>query len=456
MPKKPFVLAQSENMALTVWGQDEGLPETTQAYIFALVQKFGVNRPFVTIERATKRLIDFLVANYEVKSATYRGAAMAIVEEGEQRLKSAVNPVQADDEGPALAKESGGRKEFESLVVGSDTLDAFLYRLKTEGRYDSPDVVIFFDNPEEFNRMIRAVDKEEFLEYPIGNYSLEQGMMGYYLLPLNISKTEKPIMDGTIYNNLVVDTDLFFDNKAFYKGQNPVGAVMPHKRGILLVGPPGNGKTTMIKSYLSNMQGRFGIIIDSSKYLDASTFKYLEYTLGSKQKVLVFEDVDSLCSSSSSRSAFLNFLDGPSDLENTLTIATTNFPWKLDDGLLQRPSRFDAIYFWGQPGPELRALFLLKWFPELKSEPERLEALAIGTDGFSGAFFKELFLLSGLRKITVEEALQELQNRKKMILQMKRGDMDSIQASIFKNNPIFEKIDFSMFLDLRASLIKAN
>jgi hypothetical protein len=45
----------------------------------------------------------------------------------------------------------------------------------------------------------------------------------------------------------------------------------------------------------------------------------------------------------------------------------------------------------------------------------------VATDGFSGAYFKELAILSGLRRCSIEEALTAIHDRKKMIEQFGRS-----------------------------------
>jgi len=54
------------------------------------------------------------------------------------------------------------------------------------------------------------------------------------------------------------------------------------------------------------------------------------------------------------RSYLLNELDGLAQNDGILTIATTNHPERIDDAILNRPSRSDVKYHFDLPTHELR------------------------------------------------------------------------------------------------------
>lgn len=114
------------------------------------------------------------------------------------------------------------------------------------------------------------------------------------------------------------------------------------------------------------------------------------------------------------RSFFLNELDGLAANAGILTIATTNHPERIDDAIVNRPSRFDVKYNFALPDVELRKAFARKWVGKfggsgtkdmdggvkpvtrakgVKFEMEQDEIAATVaklTEGFSFAFLKEL------------------------------------------------------------------
>ena len=364
------------------WNYDSAIPGTYQAYIYGLATKYSVRRKFVSLEDQDSRLLTYLAANYKVRTAGYKSMI----------------------EGDRISDDPG----YSHLVIQDPRLDAFYFDVL--GSY--PKVVLFFDDKAELENL--KARSEEALAVPYGCYQLQQTMQGYVLSPVKTKASEKPILDQALMSSLLTDTDTFFANRGFYQANN-----LTHKRGILMFGSPGCGKTTYIKHYLGELRNTYGVLIDCSQIsFGPSLFHYLKAVFGSQPKVIVLEDVDGACQAYSDRSAFLNFLDGPRELDNTLTLATTNYPERLDSALLDRPSRFDSILYVGLPGSALREQFLLKWFPDL--EGDRLKALTVATDGFSGAYFKELFSLTGLRQCSVEDALKAIQDRRKLIEQFGR------------------------------------
>lgn len=90
-----------------------------------------------------------------------------------------------------------------------------------------------------------------------------------------------------------------------------------------------------------------------------------------------------------------------------MTIATTNHPERIDDAILNRPSRFDVKYEFGLPTIDLRKKFARKWVVKIQGlgaaaesgdgvifgygEDDRIaEEVAKRTEGWSFAFLKEL------------------------------------------------------------------
>ena len=87
--------------------------------------------------------------------------------------------------------------------------------------------------------------------------------------------------------------------------------------------------------------------------------------------------------------------------DGILTIATTNHPERIDDAILNRPSRFDVKYNFKLPDAALRTEFTLKWLEKVRAlgastgvsieDPEKLaNTISEKTEGWSFAFLKEL------------------------------------------------------------------
>lgn len=207
---------------------------------------------------------------------------------------------------------------------------------------------------------------------------------------------ESLVLPAGLQDQLVADIEGFFRARELYESH---GAAW--KRGVLLFGPPGNGKTHAIKAMI-NRTGKPCLYVRSFRpskgTVHASMEKVFHKARGVAPCFLVLEDLDSLVDDAN-RSFFLNEMDGFATNAGILTIATTNHPEKLDPAILERPSRFDRKIRFDPPGREDRLRFLRladeRREPAAKATHEDLELLADATKGFSFAYLKEVGL-SGL------------------------------------------------------------
>jgi SpoVK/Ycf46/Vps4 family AAA+-type ATPase len=203
------------------------------------------------------------------------------------------------------------------------------------------------------------------------------------------------VLDESFKAGLNRDTDTFFASQEIYDSLG-----ITWKRGILLLGPPGNGKTESIKALLRQTKHSVLYVKTIATY-GGSVYgvrSVFEHAREHAPCILVFEDLDSLIGGQV-KSFFLNEMDGLAQNNGILTIATTNHPKDIDDAIINRPSRFDTKYTFDLPTPELRKEFVVKWLRKIvmlssvvfeKSEDELAEGIAQKTDGWSFAFLKEL------------------------------------------------------------------
>ena len=167
---------------------------------------------------------------------------------------------------------------------------------------------------------------------------------------------------------------------------------VPWKRGILLTGPPGNGKTHAIRALLNSLQVP-RIVVKSFGDDSDDVQEIFDKARELSPCVLIMEDLDALVKPAL-LSTVLNHLDGTEPLEGVLALATTNHPEKLDPAIRNRPSRFDRVIEFSPPGADERRRMLVGFLStrpkELKLDEDQAQTIVEATEGFSYAFVKEL------------------------------------------------------------------
>ena len=193
-------------------------------------------------------------------------------------------------------------------------------------------------------------------------------------LPENIKTDLRTLVEG------------FLESKDFYI-QNKI----PWKRGILLYGYPGNGKTSIIRTIMSIYNFKpVTIVPDANSDAVREAFAYAQEQSPS---LLYFEDLDSLLERGVDISSFLNLMDGISTQNGLLIIATANDVKKLKANITNRPSRFDRKFEIPLPTQEMAYIYLKRWFGNLinTSKCRELSKYAEKYE-FSYAYLKELYL----------------------------------------------------------------
>ncbi len=260
--------------------------------------------------------------------------------------------------------------------------------------------------------MEKYFPEKEIAELYHGIYTIEKTQGGMTLMRHKIDTSIKPILNDNLLPKLKKEIKCFMEMKEFYDAHS-----FDHKRGILLYGNPGNGKTTIIKQLLSK-QKAVSILcnITSEGQLDFLCDFLDDKKLDSLLKIIVLEDIDGM--DPYKRSLLLNMIDGVFNLSNTIFIATTNFPSKLDTALINRPSRIDSMYEIGAPNKKSRMQFLKLYFNDCTKE-ELVEGVELTKD-FKGCYFKEVYLIKTFEKCSLAKAVEKFQEKFELLKKLQK------------------------------------
>jgi len=225
---------------------------------------------------------------------------------------------------------------------------------------------------------------------------------GYQCQEITIKTDELYIFEENNTKELLDEINNFWTKKELYKKNNLI-----HKRGILLEGGPGTSKSSTITLLINQLISNGGIVflINSvNEFIKYVTFltEYFRYIEPNTPLITIIEDLDTY---NNVEVQLLDFLDGKSNIEHHVIIATTNNSEEISDCIL-RPSRFDLRIQFNNPSENTRRTF----FINKGVKKEDLEQLVNLTDNFSFADLKEIFISIYLLDYTIEDAAEKIKN----------------------------------------------
>ena len=138
------------------------------------------------------------------------------------------------------------------------------------------------------------------------------------------------------YPALLEDARHFFGNIPFFTrhGQNGM-------RKVLLTGPPGTGKTSILMALAAEMGPDMPVILSEGD--DDVVITCGKAAAQARPCVVMVEEMDMLVRPTSAALGFLDGTDTPRNPAGTYLIATTNYPRRIDKRILKRPGRIDRV-----------------------------------------------------------------------------------------------------------------
>ena len=179
------------------------------------------------------------------------------------------------------------------------------------------------------------------------------------------------------------------------------------KRGVLLHGPPGTGKTHTLRYLMSRLTNTTVVMLSGNALQFIAPAVSIARAL--QPALVIVEDVDLIAEGRGMHPGqhpllfqLLNEIDGLGEDADVTFLLTTNRADLLEPALAQRPGRVDQAVELPLPDAEGRRRLLALYRGNLDLKPIDTQPIVAKTEGVTASFFKELLRRAAL--ISAEHA----------------------------------------------------
>lgn len=301
------------------------------------------------------------------------------------------NPDKLIDQATARYNDVLGEKKEEYLdttsrfyikyVVGDPISKKFTKPDQDSGRESTKKTTLYDDEV--------AIGDRRYLQWSAGDLG--------FGVPDDESELEHLVLEPRIQRT-AQNIHHWFHSREWYNERD-----IPWKRGLLLKGVPGSGKTSFVRAIAEELDLPIWIY-DTATLTNRDFITSWRQMLAATPCVALIEDIDTVFNGRENISGveggltfncLLNAIDGVERSDGVMVVITTNVAKKLDPALAgdtksdiaSRPGRIDEVVEFGPMSARSRAILARKIFPEASDKV--LQKLVQAGDGDVAAQFQE-------------------------------------------------------------------
>ena len=182
-------------------------------------------------------------------------------------------------------------------------------------------------------------------------------------------KLESVFLPKSTKDRLLKFFEDFYSSESWYEDRG-----IPYRRGLLLHGKPGNGKSSIVSAIAAHLKKDLYYLNVGSVKSDEQLLSYMQTETPG---IILMEDIDCVTSAAKrdeedkdddsyngvTLSGLLNAIDGVLGQDGSIVVMTTNHPQKLDPALV-RPGRVDLSVSIGNASTEQLTEAYSRFFPD--------------------------------------------------------------------------------------------
>ena len=238
---------------------------------------------------------------------------------------------------------------------------------------------------------------------PPGVYSIQANDGRIFWQKMRVETDKLLELDDSPTRRVLAGIRKFWEMRETYENYE-----ISYRRGVLLSGPPGSGKTASISILTKELVDSGGIVVYvGHPAIAAIGLQHLRTVEPHRPLICVFEDIDEMLENNGEH-WILSILDGENKINNCVNLATTNYPDQLAARIVNRPSRFDEHIRIGMPNDKARRQFLEFISRKAGVDSATLDQWVRDTKELGIAHLKELFIAVHCLENPYEEVIDRL------------------------------------------------